>query len=647
MGMTLKDIEALEARTPDPSAAPGSTYALIRAQALRTPQAPALSFFVRLEDLARPARWTYREWLADVTRTANLLRRLGVQRDDVVAYVLPNLPETHLAIWGAETAGIVFAVNPLLEGRQIGELLRAAQARWIITLAPQPDPTLWERVAAAVPSARATLRGVLAVDVTRHLPGRPAGSARSAPIAGLPTQLDGLPVLDFHREIERESGAALNFAPPAAEDIAAYLCTGGTTGAPKIARHTHRNEIANALQLGAVVGPDFYAPGRVTLTALPLFHVNAQIGTGLSIFAHGGLALLATPGGYRTPGLLAHFWEIIAEHRVHAFSGVPTIFAGLLQAPHQGLDLSCLSYAISGAAPMPVELFNKFQAETGMRVLEAYGMTEGACASSINPPDTTPRIGSIGLRLPWQPLLPMILDEQGNYERDAEVDETGVIAIRGPNVFPGYLNPEHDRGAWIERKNATGAAERWLNSGDLGRRDADGYIWLTGRKKELIIRGGHNIDPKIIEDVLAGHPAVAISAAVGRPDPHAGEVPVAYVQLRPGQQVSADELCAWANARITERAAHLKSVQIVAALPLTAIGKIFKPKLTMLEIESIVRQEARAAGVELFALMVEQDTRRGLLARYTVAGDSAALTEQFTARLGRYSFAQELVPPAR
>jgi acyl-CoA synthetase (AMP-forming)/AMP-acid ligase II len=560
-----------------------------------------------------------------------------VQRGDVVAYVLPNLPETHLVIWGAETAGIALAINPLLEGAQIGDLLRSAQARWIVTLAPHPDPELWKRICVAVPLAREMLRGVLAVDLTRHLPGQPAGSARATSIASLPADLDGVPVLDFHVELAREAGEALTFEPPGAEDIAAYLCTGGTTGLPKIARHTHRNEIANALQLGAVVGEDFYAPGRCTLTALPLFHVNAQVGTGLGIFAHGGHALLAAPAGYRTPGLLARFWEIIAHHRVHAFSGVPTIFAGLLQAPRAGLDLSCLAYAISGAAPMPVELFNKFQAETGMRILEGYGLTEGACASSINPPGTSPRIGSIGLRLPWQPMKPMMLDEQGGYLRDAAVDEIGILAIRGPNVFPGYLNPDHDHGLWIERVNAAGHSERWLNSGDLGRQDADGFIWLTGRKKELIIRGGHNIDPKIIEDVLAGHPAVAICAAVGRPDPHSGEVPVAYAQLRPGQQATEEELLAWANARITERAAQLKSVRIIAGLPLTAIGKIFKPRLNMLEIESVVREEAKDAGVELLNLDVVQDTRRGLLARYLASGDAAALA----GRLGRYTFASE------
>jgi fatty-acyl-CoA synthase len=176
--------------------------------------------------------------------------------------------------------------------------------------------------------------------------------------------------------------------------------------------------------------------------------------------------------------------------------------------------------------------------------------------------------------------------------RDAGADETGVLAIRGPNVFAGYLNPEHEKRVWIERRGET-----WLNTGDLARQDADGYFWLTGRKKELIIRGGHNIDPKIIEEALADHPAVALAAAVGRPDAHSGEVPVAYVQLHAKARASGTDLIAFAAEKLAERAAWPKAVHIMTALPTTAVGKTFKPALTLMEIESVVREECAAAGV--------------------------------------------------
>lgn len=627
---TLADIEALEC-SPLPTNDVRNTYELIARSAARCPEQPALSFFVRVEDHARPVRFCYREWLAQITRTANFFRRLGIDHDDVIAHALPNLPETHLVHWAGETAGVAFALNPLLDGRQIGELLRAAGSQWLVVTTPTPDPDIWQRAEAAIAQCP-TLKGVIAINPLQHLPDGPEAPR-------LPARLGGLPVFDFHAEIACENGEALSFEGPPPEAIASLLCTGGTTGLPKIARHTQANEISNAMQLGSVSG--FIASGTTILTALPLFHVNAQIGTGLTAFATGAHVLLATPGGYRTPGLIARFWEIIAHHGVRAFSGVPTIYAGLLQARREDYDLSCLTHAICGAAPMPVELFRRFEQETGIHILEGYGLTEGSCVSSINPPDGECRIGSIGLRMPWQAMRAMILDGEGA-PREACIDEVGTLFISGPNVFPGYLDPIHNQGIWLELADAddSGSPRRWLNTGDLARRDADGYFWLVGRKKELIIRGGHNIDPKSIEEALVAHPAVALCAAVGRPDAHAGEVPVAYVQLSPGQQTSEDELLAHAAAHISERAAVPKAVIVLPALPVTAVGKIFKPALSMREIESVVRNAAAQSGISPSSIEVIQDARRGLLARVNVSPDERGTLAM---SLGRFTFPHEII----
>ena len=185
----------------------------------------------------------------------------------------------------------------------------------------------------------------------------------------------------------------------------------------------------------------------------------------------------------------------------------------------------------------------------------------------------------------------VILDASGRFERMAETDEIGVIAINGPNVFSGYLDPRHNKGLWIDIDG-----ERWLNTGDLGRQDANGYFWLAGRKKELIIRGGHNIDPKIIEDALQKHPAVAMVAAVGSPDAYAGELPVAYVQLKPGLVVTEAELVEHAARTIPEKAAVPKRVKISSSLPTTAVGKLFKPALVEREIEETIRAEAKRSA---------------------------------------------------
>lgn len=161
-----------------------------------------------------------------------------------------------------------------------------------------------------------------------------------------------------------------------------------------------------------------------------------------------------------------------------------------------------------------------------------------------------------------------------------------MLAISGPNVFAGYRNPDQDTGLWLD----LGDGRRWMNTGDLGRQDAQGYFYLTGRKKELIIRGGHNIDPASIEEPLHRHPAVQLAAAVGRPDVHAGELPVAYVQLKPGAGATEDELLSFAREQIGERAAIPKAIRLVAALPLTSVGKIFKPEFRQREIADALRR---------------------------------------------------------
>lgn len=269
---------------PLPNAEIGSTYALIERAAHAFAQAPAMSFFLRTEVHASPVCWSYIALFSDITRAANLLRHLGVQRDDVVALVMPNLPETHIAMWGAQTAGIAFAVNPLLESGQLAELLRKAKVRWLVTVGPDQDEQIWERVGRAIVDLP-DLLGVLAIDSRRY-------RADLEPSRTLPNELSGVPVLDFCTELAAESGRCLAFVPPSADDTAAYFCTGGTTGLPKIACHSHRNEVVFCGQLASVIGEQVLHPGRTVLCALPLYHVNALIGTGLAVFAKGGHVFL-------------------------------------------------------------------------------------------------------------------------------------------------------------------------------------------------------------------------------------------------------------------------------------------------------------------------------------------------------------------
>jgi fatty-acyl-CoA synthase len=225
--------------------------------------------------------------------------------------------------------------------------------------------------------------------------------------------------------------------------------------------------------------------------------------------------------------------------------------------------------------------------------------------SSLNPVSGERKIGSIGLPLPYAELAVGIV-EGASLRRVAAVGEIGALLMRGPNVFPGYLEESHNSGAWVVDEQG----RRWFNSGDLARTDEDGYLWLAGRAKDLIIRGGHNIDPQMIEERLCEHADVALVAAVGQPDAHAGEVPMAYVQLREGSEVTPDALRDFVAARIPERAAVPARIEIVKQMPMTAVGKIFKPRLRHLAIEHVLGRALRSAGIDA-QVEARDDKRRG------------------------------------
>ena len=616
---TLHDIELIESTPLSERDLPRSTFELIRRTAQASPDAPALSFILQGTAEETALRLSYAELLGKVTQTANAFHRLGLRPGKAVSFLLPNLPQTHYTIWGGEAAGIVNAINPLLDPEHIAELIHASDSELLVTLAPFPGTDLWDKVH-ALRDQLPELKAILCVDMANLLP-EPQRSALKAQRGPLP---DG--VLDFDEAIAAcpadhlESGRVI-----AADDIASYFHTGGTTGTPKLAPHSHGNEVAMAYSMNLVTR---FGVGDVTLCGLPLFHVNGVIVTGLAAFIGGAEVLLATPQGYRNGTLISNFWKVIERHKVSFFSGVPTIYAGLLQVPSEGHDLSSLKYALCGAAPMPVELIRQFEAKTGLTLIEGYGLTEGTCGSCANPPAGERRPGSIGLPMPYCEVSIKVLDEQGGYVRDAEQNEIGNLCIRGATVFKGYLQASKNAGIWVDGD--------WFNTGDLGRVDADGYIWLTGRSKDLIIRGGHNIDPQMIEEALHKHPAVAMAAAVGKPDAKAGELPVVYVQLKPGSQASEAELLEHAAAHIPERAAIPKDAWIIDAIPLTAVGKTFKPALRF---DAITRVYQAAVGELHPAARVEvlSDDKAGQLAHIHLPNQDQALAEAIGERLAGYA----------
>lgn len=623
---------------------PNSTYELIAQGAAINPEASALSFFLQTDDHERPETWTYRQLTARINQTANLFDTLGANKDTVIAYILPNLPETHLVIWGGQAAGIVCAINPLLEAPAMAELLNAAGATFLVTLAPFPGTDLWPKVHTAIQQVP-RLKHLLLVNLADHVRGVKGVLARALQkkaqfdlhgLGGIRKALPvGLELHDFRRAGKAEPTAYLRSGRRIQpDDISSYFCTGGTTGTPKLAMRRHRNEVANAWSAAQFLG-DGVGTGKNIFCGLPLFHVNAVLVTGLLPFSKGAHVILGTPQGYRGDGVVKRFWELVEHHRINFFSGVPTLYATLLQIPIGRHRVDSLEYGLCGAAPLPVEVFRAFEERTGLRILEGYGLTEGTCVSSVNPPLGERRLGSIGLRIPGQSMKAVVLDEQGSYVRDCAPDEVGVIIISGPNVFAGYRIPEQNKGLWLD----TGDSRAWLNTGDLGRQDAQGYFWLTGRKKELIIRGGHNIDPAAIEEPLHRHPAVQLAAAVGRPDVHAGELPVAYVQLKPGATATPQELMDFARREISERAALPKQIRIVDQIPLTPVGKIFKPELKHREIRDAISSALGEAGIANAVLTTRDDKLRGIVVQVSLPDAQASAAALV---LGQFSFAFEL-----
>jgi fatty-acyl-CoA synthase len=582
---TLADIEAIEA-VPIERRLEGldSTYDAIARTAQRSPDAVALAFVPNGDSEAAAQEVTYRQLLHKVTQAANAFHALGIGPNDVVSYLLPNLLETHYTIWGGEAAGVVNAVNPLLEPDHIAHILNAVETKVLVTLGPTLGASLWQKVDAIrkrVPS----LRTVLVVGEQHAL-------------------ADDL--LPFAAELDRQPSERLvSGRRIRRDDVASCFHTGGTTGLPKVARHTHFNELADAWSSSAMLD---LSSRDTLLCGLPLFHVNGVVVTGITPFMVGAKVVLLGAEGYRSKVAITHFWRNVERFRATFFSAVPTIYSTLLGVPIGGADVSSLRYAICGAAPMPPELIRKFEDATGVRILEGYGLTEGTCVSAVNPRDGVRRVGSIGLRIPYQQMKTVAFDIEGRYARDCAVDEIGHLVIKGPNVFPGYKDEKANRGIWI--------GDGWLDTGDLARQDADGRFWLTGRQKDLIIRGGHNIDPSMIEEAMIRHPAVQMAAAVGKPDAYAGELPVVYVALHPGRTATPEELQAFARSTIPERAGVPSEVIIRQSIPITAVGKVFKPELRHDVAKRVLEATLRGVGdgAVSFEVSVGADPRHGTLA---------------------------------
>ena len=533
-----------------------STYDLFCESARAFGDKTALTFLRSADPQEVPIRWTYSELLRGIHQTANLLHRLGVGPDDAIAVLLPGCLDYHLALWGGEAAGIVQPLNPLLNEEKLVSLMNAGKATVLFAYGADDEAQLWSkamRIRALVPTLRTVLR------VAPH----DEGDAPNLP--------EG--VLDFsaQRRLEVDdhlvSGRTI-----AAHDIAAYFHTGGTTGAPKLARHSHGAQVFTAwvcVQLQGTLASD------VVINGYPLFHVAGVLPGSLTSFAAGSEVLIPTTSLFRNRAVLGNYWRLVARYGATVVSAVPTVLEALANTPVGKADISTLRYCRTGAAPLSPDLAARFESLFGLHVHESLGMTEMAGISTITPPGVNAPVGCVGFRLPYTQLRVVAIDEHGNpTNQDQPPGTQGMVIFKSPNLFSGFVDPDDNARAFT--------ADGWLATGDLGWLDDQERLNLSGRSKDLIIRGGHNIDPKVIEDAMAAHPAVQHCAAVGAPDAYAGELPVVFVTLVPGAVATEAELLDFVRQHVDEPPARPKSVTILQAMPMTSVGKIFKPDLRQL-----------------------------------------------------------------
>lgn len=471
-------------------------------------------------------QFTYKEFQTKVAMLATMLLAKGLHKGDVVSLLMPNSVEYVIAYFACWQIGALAGpVNSLLKAQEIAYIVSNSEAKALLVhsqFLPLIEP-LRPQLAA--------LRTVIQFDNEAEV----TGEFVSAAIPGAEVSLD---------------------------DEAIIIYTSGTTGKPKGCLLTHRNLIANARQVSQWLG--FGREDRL-LTIMPLFHMNAVSVTTMAALYAGGSTVVSTKFS------ASRFWQTISEYQITSFGSVATMLSLLLKTYPEGVPKEFhtkqLRFAMCGSAPVPAEVMRQFEETFHCLVIEGYGLSESTCRSTFNPPDKRRRPGSCGLPIGNEM---RIVDEE---DKDVSDGTLGEIVLRGNNILKGYFkNPE-----------ATEIAFRngWFHTGDIGYRDQDGFYYIVDRKSDMIIRGGENIYPREIDEVLYQHPLVAAAAVVGVPDNLYGEEVAAFVVTREGAKLSGDELIEFCKARLADYKCP-KTIRFVKDIPKGPTGKLLKRELAKL-----------------------------------------------------------------
>jgi len=465
-------------------------------------------------------QFTYKQFEAAVNRTAGTLAAKGIRKGDVVSLLLPNSVEYVIAYFACWQLGALAGpINSLLKSQEIAYVISNSEAKAL--LINSEFLPLIESVGNELPTLEA--------------------------------------IIHFDNEAEATPVAPPNPVAIDCEHEAIIIYTSGTTGKPKGCLLTHGNVIANARQISTWLG--FTEKDRL-LTIMPLFHMNAVSVTTMSALYAGGSTVVSPKFS------ASRFWQIISDYEITSFGSVATMLSMLLSTYPDGvpagLKTDQLRFAMCGSAPVPAEVLRRFEDTFNCLVIEGYGLSESTCRSTFNPPDQRRRPGSCGI--PIGNDMRVVDDE----DREVPDGELGEIVLRGENILKGYYKND--------AANTAAFRNGWFHTGDIGYRDADGFFFIVDRKSDMIIRGGENIYPREIDEVLYQHPDIAAAAAVGVPDKLYGEEVAAVVVLKAGASTSEQDVINYCKARLADFKCP-KSVHFVDDIPKGPTGKLLKREL--------------------------------------------------------------------
>jgi long-chain acyl-CoA synthetase len=521
-------------------------YAALDRAVADFPERPALHFLGR--------RYSYAELGAAVDRVAGALQARGLEKGDHVGLFLPNTPYYVIFYYAVlKAGGVVINFNPLYTQLEVERQVRDAGCRIMVTLDMAMMLPKLHR-----PVERGELDGVVVCSLAGALP-RIKGLIFPLIRAKQLSRIPDSPAYLSYSSLLKERAPLLPVAIDPREDVAVLQYTGGTTGIPKAAVLTHRNLSANVqASLAWLRIADF--ADEVVLSALPFFHVFGMT-ICMNFPVGAALAMVILPNPRDIPAVV----KAVTQRRVSYFMGVPAMFAAINDYPGiDALDISCVKYCFCGSAPLPVDVLQRFEALTGSIIVEGFGLTETSPVTHVNPLKTVRKVGSIGI--PFIETDARIVDlETGT--RELPPGEDGELAIKGPQVMQGYWNrPE---------ETALVLRDGWLHTGDIARMDEDGYFYISGRKKDMIIVSGYNVYPDEVDAVLMAHPAVQECATIGVPDARRGELVKSFLVLKPGTTATAEEIVAYCRANLAAYKVP-RAVEFRRELPKSPVLKILR-----------------------------------------------------------------------